>query len=243
MTTRPDPAQGGESVHPAVALVQPDVTSGGRLIRTLGVVTAVCGVLIVAAWQFTLPAIAANKKIVLERSVKALAPAATHIEEYDASAGGLKKAAGDPAAGAVRFYAAYGSDGGLLAIAAEGASRGYADVVRVLYGYRPECECIFGFKVVQMKETPGIGDKVTTDTAFVANFEHLSVKLAPDMKALFNAVKTVKHGTKKNPWEIDAIAGATITSKAVGRGINESVQKLLPLLAPHIEDLKQGNEK
>ena len=30
-------------------------------------------------------------------------------------------------------------------------------------------------------------------------------------------IKTVKHGSKKNPWEIDAISGATISSRAVGR--------------------------
>jgi len=51
-------------------------------------------------------------------------------------------------------------------------------------------------------------------------------------------VKVVKHGTKTNPWQIDAIAGATVTSKAVGRGINESAQKLMPLLVPHIAELK-----
>jgi hypothetical protein len=29
-----------------------------------------------------------------------------------------------------------------------------------------------------------------------------------------------------------------VTSKAVGRGINESAQKLLPLLAPNLDKLK-----
>ncbi|MBU4045727.1 MAG: FMN-binding protein, partial [Gammaproteobacteria bacterium] len=53
-------------------------------------------------------------------------------------------------------------------------------------------------------------------------------------------VKTVKHGSKQFGWEIDAIAGATITSKAVGRGINDSAQRLLPLLVPHLEAVKQN---
>ena len=55
-------------------------------------------------------------------------------------------------------------------------------------------------------------------------------------------MKTVKHGTKTGPWQIDAIAGATITSKAVGRGINESAQKLMPLLVPHFEQLVKGEK-
>lgn len=219
---------------------QPAVTGSGRMIGTLGFVTALCGVLIVGVWQWTLPAIAANKKVVLERGVKALVPDAARIAEFDAGVDGIRSAAGEPAAGAVRFYAAYDGAGKLQAIAAEGGARGYADVVRVLYGYRPECECIFGIKVVQMKETPGIGDKIITDAAFVANFDKLDVSLAPDMKTLFNEVKTVKHGTKQFGWEIDAITGATITSKAVGRGINDSVKTLLPRLRPHLEQLKEA---
>jgi len=219
-----------------------DITGSARLIATLGLVTMICGALIVAVWQWTLPAIAANKKVVLERGVRALVPDAARIVEYDAAADGIRPAQGDPAVGAVRFYATYDGGGKLLAIAAEGGARGYADVVRVLYGYRPECECIFGIKVVQMKETPGIGDKIITDAAFVANFDKLDVSLAPDMKSLANDVKTVKHGSKQFGWEIDAITGATITSKAVGRGINDSVRVLLPLLAPHIEQIAKGGK-
>jgi len=211
-----------------------------RMVRTLMLVTSLCGGLIVAVWQWTQPAIAANKKVVLERSVRALIPNAAQIVEYDASAKGITPAKGDPAAGAVRFYAAYDKDGKLDAIAAEGAARGYSDTVRVLYGYRHACECIFGIQVTQMKETPGIGDKIITDPAFLKNFESLDVSLTPDMKSLFNTVKTVKHGTKQFGWEIDAIAGATITSKAVGRGINDSAQRLLPLLLPHLEAVKQN---
>jgi electron transport complex protein RnfG len=50
----------------------------------------------------------------------------------------------------------------------------------------------------------------------------------------------VKHGTKQNAWEIDAISGATVTCKAVGKGIQQSAQKLLPLLVPHISTLQGG---
>lgn len=211
-----------------------------RMVRTLMLVTSLCGGLIVAVWQWTQPAIAANKKVVLERSVRALIPDAVRIVEYDASDKGVTPGKGDPAAGAVRFYAAYDKDGKLDAIAAEGAARGYSDTVRVLYGYRHACECIFGIRVTHMRETPGIGDKIITDPVFLQSFEHLDVSLTPDMKSLFNTVKTVKHGTKQFGWEIDAIAGATITSKAVGRGINDSAQRLLPLLLPHLEAVKQN---
>lgn len=216
-----------------------DITPGTRLVATLGLVTTLCGALIVAVWQTTLPAIAANKKIVLERAVRALVPDAATIIDFDATPLGVRRASGDEAPGTVRFHAAYDARGELQAIAAEGGARGYTDTVRVLYGYRPACECIFGMKVIQMKETPGIGDNVATDTDFLANFDSLDLALADDLKGLAHAVHAVKHGTKRFAWEIDAISGATITSKAIGRGINDSAQKLLPRLLPQLAEVKR----
>lgn len=215
-----------------------DITPGTRLVAALGLVTTLCGALIVAVWQLTLPAIAANKKIVLERAVRALVPDAARIVDFDATPNGVQRALRDPVPGAVRFHAAYDAAGQLQAIAAEGGARGYADTVRVLYGYRPACECIFGIRVVQMKETPGIGDNVATDPDFLANFDSLDLALADDLRGLAHAVRAVKHGTKRFAWEIDAISGATISSKAIGRGINDSAQRLLPQLLPHLEEVR-----
>jgi len=220
-------------------ILPPDITSGTRLVATLGLVTTLCGALIVAVWQITLPAIAANKKIVLERAVRALVPDAASIIDFDATPLGIHRASGDAAPGTVRFHAAYDAQGELQAIAAEGSARGYTDTVRVLYGYRPACECVFGMKVIQMKETPGIGDNVATDADFLANFDSLDLALAEDLKGLAHAVRGVKHGTKRFAWEIDAISGATITSKAIGRGINDSAQKLLPRLLPQLAEVKR----
>ena len=92
------------------------------------------------------------------------------------------------------------------AVAAEGAAKGYADTVRILYGYSPACQCITGFGLVASKETPGIGDKIVTDREFLANFAALDVKLNAELSALANEVKAVKHGSKTNPWQVDAIA-------------------------------------
>jgi electron transport complex protein RnfG len=218
--------------------VLPPVTPSAAMIRTLGLVATVCGVLIVTAYEGTLDAVNANKKIALERAVFKVIPDAAKVDEYVATAAGIQPAGAAIPEGAVKFYAAYDKAGGLRGIAAEGAAKGYADTVRILYAYNPEKQTVTGIGVISMRETPGIGDKIYTDEAFLKNFEALDVKLAGDMKALANAVKVVKHGTKQNAWEIDAISGATVTSKAVGRGINESARKLLPLLVPNLEKLK-----
>jgi len=213
-------------------------TPGSRMILTMGLVASICGVLIVGAFESTQGAIADNKRITLERAVFKVLPGAATVREYVATPAGIQPLAGNVPEGGIRFYAAFDQAGVLKGIAAEATGKGYADTVRVLYGYEVKCQCIIGIGVVSMRETPGIGDKIITDQAFLKNFEALDVRVNAEMSALANAVKTVKHGTKSNPWQIDAIAGATVTSKAVGRGINESAQKLLPKLVPHIGELQ-----
>jgi Na+-translocating ferredoxin:NAD+ oxidoreductase subunit G len=222
---------------PSVAPAPPS----GAMMRTLALVAMISGLLIVSAYQGTLDAVNANKRIALERAVRKVIPSAVIVDEYYAGAAGIVSAsatANPPTDGGVKFYAAYDGTGKFQGIAAEAAATGYADLVRILYGYDPGCQCIVGIAVVSMRETPGIGDKILSDPGFLKNFEALDVRLGAKLKALANAVRTVKHGTKQHPWEIDAISGATVTSNAVGRGIHESAQALLPRLVPKVAELQ-----
>lgn len=222
---------------PADAPAAPS-TPTTAMIRTLGLVATICGLIIVGAYQGSLSAVQENKRIALERAVFKVIPSAKSIGEYFATANGVTPASGDTPPGAIRFYAGYDADGKLAGIAAEGAAKGYADFVRILFAWIPDCQCVTGFGLVSSRETPGIGDKILVDKEFLANFKELDVRLNADMSALANEVKTVKHGTKTQPWQIDAISGATITSRAVGRGINEAAQALLPRVAPHLDAIR-----
>jgi len=227
----------------------PDTTPALAMIRTLGLIAALCGAIIVAAYQGTFDAVQENKRIALERAVFKVIPAATSVVEYLAySDGRIEKvgaggtASGGSAAnediGGLKFYAGYDAAGHLVGIAAEGAAKGYADTVRLLFGYDPVQARISGFSVVAMRETPGIGDKVGRDAAFLANFP-LDARLGADQRRLAQPIRTVKHGSKINPWEIDAIAGATITSRAVGKAIDDAAQILLPRLVPQLDQLRE----
>lgn len=215
-------------------------TQSLAMVRTLGLVSVICGIIIVGFYEYTLPAVNANKKLALERQVFKVIPGAKNVVKYFATRGGI--VAADSQAqlpdGAMIFYAVYDVANKLTGIAAEASSAGYADQVRLLYGYDIDRQAITGIGVISMRETPGIGDKILTDANFLRNFTALDVRLSADMQSLANAVKTVKHGSKSEEWQIDAIAGATVTSKAVGRGINESAQTLLPRLVPHIDKLR-----
>lgn len=223
-------------------IAMPQTTPTVAMIRTLGMIAAICGVIIVAAYQGTWDAVQENKRIAVERAVFKVIPAAASIVEYAAAADGTlaKVGPGGTAAGsgAIKFYAGYDKDGKLAGIAAEGAAKGYADTVRILFAWDPEKAAVTGFGVVSSRETPGIGDKIVTDKAFLANFP-LEARLADDGMVLAHEIRAVKNGSKAHPWEVDAIAGATITSRAVGKAINDTAQNLLPRVAPHLATLKE----
>ncbi len=215
-------------------------TPGAALARTLGIVATLCGVLIVTAYELTLPAITHHKQVATERAVLTVIPGAVRSREFVLTAQGPRAA--EAGAAGPRVHAAYDARGRLKGVAAEAAARGYADTLRLLYGYDLDCQCIVGLRVLQSKETPGIGDKISTEPAFRENFRDLEARLGDDGRALAHAIVTVRHGAKKNPWEIDAVSGATVTSRAVGRALNDSAQQLVPRLVPQAGRLRAEGE-
>jgi electron transport complex protein RnfG len=216
-------------------------TSTFTLLRTLSVVSAICGLIIVVSYMATLDRAKANRRLAAQRAVFKVLPDAVTVKDYLALPNGdiVPAGGGDPPPGALRFYSAYDAEGRFEGIAAEGAAKGYADMVRVMFGYRESCHCIVGIGVVSMRETPGIGDRILTDKAFLTNFKALDVRLNDDLSALANEVKVVKHGAKTQAWQVDAISGATVTSRAVGKGVNDAAQLLLPRLVPKLDQLRE----
>jgi len=110
--------------------------------------------------------------------------------------------------------------------AVPGAGAGFQDTIKLIYGYDPSRRVIVGMQVLDSRETPGLGDKIITDDEFLANFEALAIE--PSMVA-------VKKGKKVNPNEVDSITGATISSEAVVKILNESSRQWAPMLTPQDE--------
>ena len=224
---------------PALPIVVPPTPTRAMLLA-LGLVAAICGLIIVVAFEASLSSVKENRRVAMERAIHKVLPGAAKTVAYVALPdGGIRPSAGaDTAADGVPFHAAFDTVGQLMGIAAEGSAKGYAGNVRIMFGYSPPCSCVVGFSVVSMQETPGIGDKILKDANFLANFKALDVRLTADMKALANEVSTVKHGTKTQAWQVDAISGATVTSRAVGRAINDAAQMLLPRLLPQLQQIE-----
>jgi electron transport complex protein RnfG len=107
------------------------------------------------------------------------------------------------------------TEGQLAGWVVKTAGQGYADKIEMLIGLDPMIEKITGIFVLDQKETPGLGNKIVTD-------EWRSQFLA---KSTAQPLATVK----AKAWagnEIDAITGATISSKAVTDIVNAAVHNL-----------------
>ena len=226
-----------ETLIPGPAATKTPALPMYRSMVTLGVI---CGALIVCAFQWTGPAIERNKEAALQRAVFQVVPGAKTTKTFRLAAEGAFEPLSGEANGQVLAYAAYDDTGKLLGVAVEGQGMGYQDVIRVLWGYSAEKQAIIGFAVLESKETPGLGDKIIFDPAFLANFEALDVTLAPDGTSLVNRITAVKHGLKQHPWQVDGITGATVSSKAVAAILDAGASEWVPRLRPHFDDFQEA---
>jgi len=208
------------------------------MVRLLGAVSLICGVLIVGTNIATSARIRGNQETIMRNSVEELLPGVQKQIIYGVQPSGELKILPDLESAGQRLFAGYDGSGKLIGIVIESSARGYADLINAMYAYSPEKQAITGFKVVDMRETPGLGDRVRSDPDFLNNFQDLDATIVDGKPA--HPVKVVKHGSKKNAWEIDAISGATISSRAVGKLIGTSVQDVIPVVRKNLDRIERG---
>ncbi|RED50581.1 FMN-binding protein [Seonamhaeicola aphaedonensis] len=213
--------------------------SSSKMLLAMVGIGIMSALLIVSTFELTLPRVQRLKAEALERAIFEVLPGTASMQAFGVNEKSelfdLKE--GEKAETTV--YAGYDDQKSIVGYAIEASGQGYADIIRILYGYKPDEEIIIGFQVLESKETPGLGDKIEKDERFLNNFKALDVSLT-DSKEINNTVITVKQGEKQNPWEIDGITGATISSRAIGDIIGASSTTLVPILSNHY---KKNNKK
>ena len=183
-----------------------------RLILTLAIAGLVSGIAIIGIYETTLPTITANKARELREAVFKVLPGVSRMQALVHRDGELVVVEA-PDKDEPVIYGGYDDQSDFVGYAMPAAGPGFQDTIAILYGYKPREKLVVGMEVLESRETPGLGDKIYKDAEFVGAFSALSVD--PEIVA-------VKKGTKSKPNEIDAITGATISSKAVVRIINEA---------------------
>ncbi|MFO7963497.1 MAG: FMN-binding protein [Desulfobacterales bacterium] len=106
-------------------------------------------------------------------------------------------------------------DGRPVGWVAKSGGQGYADKIELLIGFDPALQTITGVFVLDQKETPGLGNKII-EPSWRGQFEN---------KSTTRPLEVVKTGAE-NENEINAITGATISSRTVAGIVNSAVNDL-----------------
>lgn len=190
--------------------------SSVRLIGTLAVAGALAGLAIVLVFQWAHPRIEAYDAEVLAGAVTEVLGGPDHYETVFIENGTLTTTPQADTADLDRVYVGYDAGGVPKGIAMSAEEPGFQDVIRLIFGYDPSSGDLLGMKVLESYETPGLGDKIVKDSAFVQGFEDVGTPLLG-----------VKKGQGSGGHdEVVMITGATISSRAVIGIINHRLEAL-----------------
>lgn len=188
-----------------------------RIVLTLCFAGVIAGLLLVVVYQLTQPRIQAYKaeqlKLAVEQVLQEPASYRTLYLVDDALTETLPSGALERDYPAI--YEGFDADGNSVGFALVHGKAGFQDIVRVIFGYDPHSRRMLGMKVLESKETPGLGDKIELDLGFVEQFQRVEVPL-----------RGVKVGAGSGDvHEVDMITGATISSKVVIEIINAAIEE------------------
>ena len=91
--------------------------------------------------------------------------------------------------------------------------------IRLICGLTEDLEKITAIEILEQVETPGLGTKVS-EAPFLDQFEQLQT--SPN-------IKWIKNIEPSQPNEVQAITGATISSRSVVAIINNGIEQLKKL--------------
>lgn len=218
---------------------QPPMPTSGAMIGTLGAVATISGVLLALVYQGTYDIIRRNKEQLVRQAVFTVIPGAREQVPFEITDTGALNRLTDQSTAEPQLFAGWSEDGQMLGVAVKASGQGYGGPIRVLYGYDPEEERITGLTVLESQETPGLGDRIGEEP-FLDQFTDLQTPLDADEDALKHPITFVKSGEKTEPWQVEGISGATISSKAVIRAIRKNSREMLPFVHDHLDELKEA---
>jgi len=136
--------------------------------------------------------------------------------------------------GIKKFYTVYDAlfkDGSMAGHVAKATGQGYADKIELLLGLDANADTITGLFILAQKETPGLGNRILEKP-----WRDLFVDKPSDTRLV------VVKGKAGNEDEIDAISGATISSRSVTGIVNKTIADIKPRLVPFPKNKAQKSE-
>jgi electron transport complex protein RnfG len=199
-----------------------------KLVSLMTVAGALAGLLIVSAYQVTLPRIEHHQGVVMQAAVREVLKSPASFDTLYLYQGALVKTlpAGTSPKGLEKIFLGFDGAGKRIGFAVSGVENGFQDPITVMFGYDASARTVIAMRVIANKETPGLGDKIVKDTAFVNGFSGAATPLTG-----------VKPGSGEGgASDVVMITGATISSRAVIRIINNAIARWQPLMDAYREE-------
>ena len=178
-----------------------------KMFLNLVVVGALSGAVLSGVFSKADPMIKANKEKELREAIFVVLPDARDFKVFEKTVGAEK----------LIVYKGIDASGSPVGVAFKADGGGFQGNVGLMVGLDREYLKLKGMEVLEQLETPGLGDRIREE-AFKEQFKGLDVK---------PKVEYIKYRKPEKPNQIQAITGATISSEAVVKNINNAVSKVI----------------
>jgi electron transport complex protein RnfG len=180
---------------------------------TLAIIAGVCTSLVALTWQLTVDRIEANKKEWLERSLQPALAGLFFDGSVTESMITIPAPHELPGSDAAIIYRVYSGEKPVAALFVVSARDGYAGPIRLLIGISMD-GVITGVRVLEHKETPGLGDKIeTTKSDWVLQFDGHSLRNP----------EAAKWAIRGDGGQYDQLTGASVTPRSVIKAIKATL--------------------
>lgn len=184
---------------------------GGAILAGLA---AICTALVAGTHAVTAPRIAANEQAYLEQSLQPVLQGIEYDGMLSESTITVPPPHDLPGDDPVTVYRVYADGAPIAALFVVEARGGFSGPIRLLVGVDAG-GAVTGVRVLSHRETPGLGDKIDADKSdWALQFTGRSLG---DPEATGWAIR-------RDGGEFDQLTGASITPRAVIRGIRETLQ-------------------
>lgn len=169
----------------------------------LGLIALIVGLMLSVANYFTKDIIAASKEKEIAAALMQVLPSAENFEELSAE---------NAAADVTALYRGKDAAGEIAGYCVKAEPNGYGGPIVMMVGIAKDGS-VQGVIITESEETAGLGARASQE----------------EFRSQYNGL-TEPAKVNKDGGEIEAISGATITSRAVTDGVNAALETVQPLL-------------
>jgi len=173
-----------------------------HIILTLTIIGIITGAILARVDNWSKPLIDANQKAETERAIFLVNPSGKSYEE-------IKNID-------CEVYKVFDSNNNFIAYSFVYNGNGFQGNIKMMIGVKPDLNNITAIEILEQSETPGLGTKVTEEP-YKNQFKDL---------VTIPEIIWVKGKAPSEPNQIQAITGATISSKSVVAIVNNGIAKL-----------------